>query len=494
MRIRSFLGVIAGVAMVSGAACAQNAVQWRVEEGGNGHWYAAVAINGVTWSDAQDAAVRVGGELSSIQSATENAFVFSNCASYDPAWMDGIQTSFGPWIGGIDRDGTWSWSDDSDWTYANWADYQPSGKPDGAGRVHFHNMWTEQPASTWNDLPDQVELNGYIVEWSADCDNDGIVDYGQILDGTVVDDDENGIPDICEGQNTDDYETVVLGSEPIAYWRMDTPDGFVENMIEGSPDLTPIGLPTSDQTAVGCDEDMSLRFNGNSYLSAGDDPRFEMDLMGDFSVEAWIKIPAQSDEMIISRSRDIVQGNWDIRTVFNSSIPDGIIEFRLTYIGGASAAWNPSWSNNWIHIVGVADEATNEAVIYINGERSDSNELTAPIAGTANYPLLIGRHNVRGAYAWNTIGSIDEVAIYDRALSPDEIAAHYAAADPDKLCTPACIGNFTQDEIVDAADLGILLAVWGDAAAYPQADLNGDGTVNAADLGILLSGWGPCPE
>jgi len=291
-----------------------------------------------------------------------------------------------------------------------------------------------------------------------------------------------------------DYAELVMESDPIAYWRMGIDGGVVRNMIEGSPGLTPIGLPTADQTAVGCDEDISLRFNGNSYLSAGDDPRFEMEMMGDFSVEAWIKIPAQSDEMIISRSRDIVQGNWDVRTVFNSSIPDGILEFRLTYIGGASAAWNPSWSNNWIHIVGVADEATNEAVIYINGERSGSNELTAPIAGTANYPLLIGRHNVRGAYASNTIGSIDEVAIYDRALSPDEIAAHHAAADPDKLCTPACIGNFTQDEIVDAADLGILLAVWGDAAAYPEADLNEDGNIDAADLGLLLGSWGPCPE
>ena len=33
---------------------------------------------------------------------------------------------------------------------------------------------------------------------------------------------------------------------------METPDGSAENMIEGSPGLTPIGLSTTDQTAVGC--------------------------------------------------------------------------------------------------------------------------------------------------------------------------------------------------------------------------------------------------
>jgi hypothetical protein len=36
------------------------------------------------------------------------------------------------------------------------------------------------------------------VEWSADCNGDGIVDFGQILRGELDDDNANGIPDICE--------------------------------------------------------------------------------------------------------------------------------------------------------------------------------------------------------------------------------------------------------------------------------------------------------
>jgi len=37
-----------------------------------------------------------------------------------------------------------------------------------------------------------------IIEWSADCNSDGIVDYGQILAGQFADANTNGIPDICE--------------------------------------------------------------------------------------------------------------------------------------------------------------------------------------------------------------------------------------------------------------------------------------------------------
>jgi formylglycine-generating enzyme required for sulfatase activity len=37
-----------------------------------------------------------------------------------------------------------------------------------------------------------------IVEWSADCNSDGIVDYGQIISGQLADTNTNGIPDLCE--------------------------------------------------------------------------------------------------------------------------------------------------------------------------------------------------------------------------------------------------------------------------------------------------------
>jgi hypothetical protein len=36
------------------------------------------------------------------------------------------------------------------------------------------------------------------LEWSADCNGDGIVDYGQILRGELEDLNGNGVPDICE--------------------------------------------------------------------------------------------------------------------------------------------------------------------------------------------------------------------------------------------------------------------------------------------------------
>ena len=53
-----------------------------------------------------------------------------------------------------------------------------------------------------------------------------------------------------------------------------------------------------------------------------------------------------------------------------------------------------------------------------------------------------------------------------------------------------CDGDLNFDGRVDTADLGLLLAEWGNR--FSLADLNGNGEVESADLGLLLSLFGNC--
>ena len=41
-------------------------------------------------------------------------------------------------------------------------------------------------------------MQGSIREWSADCNGDGVVDYGQIQSGELADTNHNGVPDVCD--------------------------------------------------------------------------------------------------------------------------------------------------------------------------------------------------------------------------------------------------------------------------------------------------------
>jgi len=53
-----------------------------------------------------------------------------------------------------------------------------------------------------------------------------------------------------------------------------------------------------------------------------------------------------------------------------------------------------------------------------------------------------------------------------------------------------CVADFNGDGVVDTADLGLLIDVFG--TRNPGLDLNGDGEINTADLGILISVFGTC--
>ena len=54
-------------------------------------------------------------------------------------------------------------------------------------------------------------VGGVIIEWSADCNHDGIVDYGQILNRQLADANANGIPDICEVPTCHDVDLYTNG-------------------------------------------------------------------------------------------------------------------------------------------------------------------------------------------------------------------------------------------------------------------------------------------
>lgn len=70
---------------------------------------------------------------------------------------------------------------------------------------------------------------------------------------------------------------------------------------------------------------------------------------------------------------------------------------------------------------------------------------------------------------------------------------HNLPADEGMIDAPVvadCDSDLNGDDVVDGADLGILLGLWNTAGL---ADINQDGVVDGADLGVLLGSWGSCP-
>ena len=187
------------------------AVQWPVADGGNGHWYELrVRPAGITWTEAE-AETPIGSHLVAAETGPEKAFVLQNFTpanyptAFHPQGGPGC-SAMGPWIGAYQQpdspepSGGWRWvtgepMDPTD-TYCCNNDCQ-------GPETYLHLYKYCSYPMGWNDLPNDGDLcaaapYGFLVEWEADCNSDGIVDYGQILTGQLIDANANGIPDTCE--------------------------------------------------------------------------------------------------------------------------------------------------------------------------------------------------------------------------------------------------------------------------------------------------------
>ena len=188
-------------AVTANDALAGDAVQWRVKDGGNGHWYQLVVpASKINAEDALVASRARGGVLVSIDSASENQFVFALASANPTLWTiawPGATQIFGPWIGAQYSNGHWQWSDGTPWSFTSWAPGEPNYLPSESAAL-FMGWAGGPPTNKWNNGEPGWTNWGYIIEWSADCNSDGIVDYGQILTGALADANSNGIPDSCE--------------------------------------------------------------------------------------------------------------------------------------------------------------------------------------------------------------------------------------------------------------------------------------------------------
>ena len=203
MNSRTSIALIA-LSLIIGSASAQStqAVEWKVSEGGNGHWYRLDSTQR-SWSASQSQAELVGGHLVTIASAGEQTFV-EGLPGLDEEGCAGPAIGLQQDSEGVEPGGGWRWITGEPLDYLMWGTIGGEQNPDDSvgdvpnGTVDRAALWCP-PWHDWDDVPDSDEyLIASIIEWDADCNGDGIVDYGQIQRGEFADLNGNGVPDVCE--------------------------------------------------------------------------------------------------------------------------------------------------------------------------------------------------------------------------------------------------------------------------------------------------------
>jgi len=172
----------------------------------------------------------------------------------------------------------------------------------------------------------------------------------------------------------------------------------------------------------------AFSFNGvNQYVSVPDNPSWGFGTNA-FSIDLWANYSALGGSPAFLANDE--GGGSTHKWIF--WLDGSILELHVnTPSGGATYIGSYSFSpivGQWYHIA-LTRNATN-FLFYINGSLVSSNTSTVVIP-TPNAPLTIGQ--AEGSF--NFSGMLDEIQVYNRALSSSEVQAIYQAGT-NGMCPP----------------------------------------------------------
>ena len=218
------------------------------------------------------------------------------------------------------------------------------------------------------------------------------------------------------------YYYAVMSSAPVGYWRLGESSGTVAADESGNGlDGTSFNSPTlGEPGALAGDADTAIDIATGQYVQVADNAL--LDVTTGLTVEAWIK-PDDTG----AGHRGIVSKNSTSSAPYGYEMAQSSDRLRVgAEVGGVWYGSNYSADGSlvagvWQH-VGFTFNGT-DIRCYVNGVLSGTPTSAVGTISTNTTHVRIGRRD----YLTEYLGAIDEVAIYDRALSADEIAAHYAA-------------------------------------------------------------------
>jgi len=182
------------------------------------------------------------------------------------------------------------------------------------------------------------------------------------------------------------------------------------------------------------------------------------------------------------------------------------------------------FDGQWHHVTGVFDGSS--VHLYVDDNHGEVGTSGGTIRNMFSAPVLISENDRENGRYWD--GLIDDLKIYDYALSSEEI---YHMANPNYAWNPSPVddasavaadanlswsagakavshnvyfgtdesavesadtdlpGDITGNGCVNYLDLKVLNSQWLATPGSPSADLDGDGDVNFADYAIFANNW-----
>jgi len=217
-----------------------------------------------------------------------------------------------------------------------------------------------------------------------------------------------------------------LLNDLIGYWRLnDAPDSTTarDYSVWGN-DGTLVGLDPATAWVAGGPEGGALSPQGMGYVNVPNSSSIDS-IKTQVTLAAWIYLTAAPVGMASYATAISRQIGAGVEQHYHLSVNDQkqAILFITTMTGGKYVIGGPPNIplQTWIHLAGTYDGS--QLRLYVNGVQVASMAGSGPFAAETNPVVLSGNGNDAARTVSEFVpGQLDEVMLYRRALSPDEIA------------------------------------------------------------------------
>jgi hypothetical protein len=246
--------------------------------------------------------------------------------------------------------------------------------------------------------------------------------------------------------------TTGLSPNMVAYWPMDSVEGTKTPDVISGYDMNLDALSAADLVNGRFGKCFKFDNARKTMLYRVNSPGDGLPIYKNvaFTVSLWVNGPtSQPDRRVFSESSSkSTQPLFNIGT--HNGAADGTVDSYIRNDGGTFSidhahSVGEAFDDSWHHLVWVQNSnATTRAALYIDGVKDES--AWGPV-----WPLTIDTTTIGGirratTSAWFT-GLIDDVAVWSRALDPEEVNYLYTKGTPTPppKVLPLVINSFTSD-------------------------------------------------
>ena len=163
----------------------------------------------------------------------------------------------------------------------------------------------------------------------------------------------------------------------------------------------------------------------DDYVSVPDSASLNVGV-GSFSTAAWVKLSSTASGRVVNKFNAGTSAGWlfDVNNTTTGTNSPGFVRFRIRD-GTANFDYATNGSlgtGSWKHVVATVNRTTNELKLFVDGVQVGATQSISSVTGSLSTATALGIGTIPSTLGSYFPGSLDDLRVYNRALSASEVS------------------------------------------------------------------------